>query len=70
MAEIELSVFSRQVLRGRMSDEMQLRRKIEIEVLETQRNEAAATIHWRFSTFDARHKLQYIYPYICPSNSA
>ena len=66
MAETELSVFSKQVLRGREADEMQLRRKIEIEVLEALRNEAAATIRWRFTTFDARHKLQHTYP----SNSA
>ena len=60
MGEIELSVFGKQALRGRVADEMQLRRQI--EVLEAERNEAAATIHWRFTTLDARHKLQHIYP--------
>lgn len=60
MAEIELSVFGKQALRGRIADETELRRHI--EVLEAERNEAAATIQWRFTTLDARHKLQRIYP--------
>ena len=60
MAEIELSVFGKHCLRGRVADEMELRRQI--GALETERNEAAATIHWRFTTHDARHKLQHIYP--------
>ena len=60
MAEIELSVFSKQALRGRVADEMELRRQV--GVLETERNEAAATINWRFTTLDAPQKLQHIYP--------
>lgn len=51
---------SKQALRGRVADEMELRRQI--EVLEAGRYEVAATIHWRFTTLDARHKLQRIYP--------
>ena len=48
MAEIELSVFSRQCLNRRIGDEALLRR--EVAALERERNEAAAIIDWRFST--------------------
>ena len=60
MAEIELSVFGKHCLRGRVAGEMELRQQI--AALETERNEAAAMTHWRFTTLDARHKLQRIYP--------
>ena len=60
MAEIELSVFSRQCLNRRVGDEALLRR--EVAALERERNEAAAIIDWRFSTQDARSKLKHIYP--------
>ena len=60
MAEIELSVFSNQCLNRRISDEVVLKR--EVSALEHERNEAVAVIDWRFSTQDARTKLQHIYP--------
>ena len=60
MAEIELSVFSRACLNRRISAEPELRR--EVAALERERNEAAASIDWRFSTQDARTKLKHIYP--------
>ena len=60
MAEIELSVFSRQCLNRRIGDEALLRR--EVAALERERNEAAAIIEWRFSTHDARSKLKHVYP--------
>ena len=60
MAEIELSVFSNQCLNRRISDEVIL--KTAVSALEHERNQSTATIDWRFSTQDARHKLQYIYP--------
>ncbi len=60
MAEIEFSVFGKQCLARRIGDEETLKR--EIGALESQRNQAKATIHWRFSTMDARDKLQHIYP--------
>ena len=60
MAEIELSVFSRRCLNRRISDEPELRR--EVAALESQRNETKSVIDWRFSTQDARSKLQHIYP--------
>ena len=60
MAEIELSVFSNQCLNRRISDEVILKRGV--SALERKRNEAVAVIDWRFSTQDARTKLQHIYP--------
>ena len=60
MAEIEFSVFSNQCLNRRIEDEESLKR--EIAALETERNQAGATINWRFSTNDARNKLRRIYP--------
>ena len=64
MAEIEFSVFSNQCLNRRIEDQASLKR--EIAALETERNQAAATIDWRFSTADARHKLRRIYPSVSP----
>ena len=60
MAEIELSVFSRGCLNRRISAEAELRR--EVAALERERNAARSAIDWRFSTQDARSKLQHIYP--------
>ena len=60
MAEIELSVFSRGCLNRRISAEAELRR--EVAALERERNAAKSAIDWRFTTQDARRKLQHIYP--------
>ena len=60
MAEIELSVFSRQCLNRRIGDEALLKR--EVAALERERNDAGAIIDWRFSTRDARSKLKHVYP--------
>jgi hypothetical protein len=60
MAEIELSVFGRGILHRRIPDEATLRRRV--QALEHQRNENRASIAWRFSTEDARVKLQRLYP--------
>ena len=60
MAEIEFSVFSNQCLNRRIEDEVSLKR--EIAALEIERNQAGATIDWRFTTTDARNKLPHIYP--------
>lgn len=62
MAEIELSVLSRQCLNRRMPDQPTLQH--EISAWETQRNEAASTVNWRFTTADARIKLKRLYPTI------
>ncbi len=62
MAEIEFSVFGKQCLSRRPDSIGEGALKREIAALETERNQAAATINWRFSTVDARRKLQRIYP--------
>ena len=54
MAEIEFSVLARRVLRRRIADEETL--SGEIAALEAERNQAGATIDWRFSTVDARRR--------------
>ena len=61
MAEIELSVFSRQCLNRRVGDEVLLRQ--EVAALERERNDASAIINWRFTTQDARVKLHRLYPF-------
>ena len=45
---------------GRIADEETL--SGEIAALEAERNQAGATIDWRFSTVDARVKLHHLYP--------
>lgn len=62
MAEIELSVLSRQCLNRRIPDQPTLRH--EIDAWESQRNRAASSVNWRFTTADARIKLQRLYPTI------
>ena len=64
MAEIEFSVLSRACLRGRNPDADALERAI--AAYETRRNTARVPINWRFSTADAKTKLQRFYP--CLSN--
>lgn len=65
MAEIELSVLSRQCLDRRIPDQEVLQR--ETAAWEERRNTAAATIEWRFTTADARIKLKKLYPILKPS---
>jgi hypothetical protein len=62
MAEIELSVLSRQCLNQRIPDQSTLKR--EVAAWETQRNDASSTVNWRFTTDDARIKLKRLYPTI------
>jgi hypothetical protein len=52
MAEIELSILSRQCLKRRLPDEWTL--ALEVMAWENARNQAVAKIHWRFSVDDAR----------------
>jgi len=60
MAEIEIGIFERGCLRRRVpSLEVLLQR---VTALETERNAAHATIHWRFTTGDARVRLARLYP--------
>lgn len=60
MAEIELSVLSRQCLKQRIPDQAMLQQ--EVTAWQTQRNTAASTVDWRFTTADARIKLKRLYP--------
>lgn len=65
MAEIELSVLSRQCLDRRIPDQESLRR--EVAAWEGRRNRAKTTVDWRFTTADARIKLKKLYPTLNPS---
>lgn len=60
MAEIELSVLSRQCLDRRIADDVTLQQ--EIAAWEEPRNRADTTMDWRFTTADARIKLKHLYP--------
>jgi hypothetical protein len=60
MAEIELSVLSRQCLDRRIPDKETL--SSEIAAWEERRNRSCKTIEWRFTIQDARIKLRYLYP--------
>jgi len=60
MAEIELSVLSRQCLDRRIPDFAAL--ESEVAAWEEQRNQEQTWIDWRFTTEDARVKLHRLYP--------
>ena len=60
MAEIELSILSRQCLKQRLPDEWTL--ALEIIAWENARNQAEAKIHWRFTVDDARRVFRHHYP--------
>jgi hypothetical protein len=62
MAEIELSVLQRQCLQARIPDQPTLMDKV--AAWERRRNESQATVHWRFTTEEARIKLHKLYPSI------
>lgn len=62
MAEIELSVLHRQCLKARIPDQPTLIEKV--AAWENRRNASDATVHWRFTTEDARIKLHKLYPSI------
>ena len=55
MAEIELSVLSRQCLSRRIPDQETLKR--EVQAWQNRRNQQHATVKWQFTTDDARIKL-------------
>ena len=63
MAEIELSVLSRQCTNRRIPDKQTLAH--EIAAWQTQRNEIEAKVDWRFTNEDARIKLKRLYPILC-----
>jgi DDE superfamily endonuclease len=60
MAEIELSVLSRQCLDRRIETKQEL--EGEVAAWEEERNERGIEIRWRFTTADARIKLRRLYP--------
>ncbi|MCA1695713.1 MAG: IS630 family transposase [Actinobacteria bacterium] len=64
MAEIELSVLTRQCLDQRIPDKAMLSGAIAL--WQAKRNLAGTTIKWRFTTADARIKLHSLYPPIQP----
>ena len=62
MAEIELSVLSRQCLERRVPDMETL--QAEVAAWQERRNAAGGSINWRFTMEDARIKLKKLYPSI------
>lgn len=62
MAEIELSVLHRQSLKARIPDQPTLIKQV--AAWQQKRNDASATVNWRFTTADARIKLRRLYPAI------
>lgn len=60
MAEIELSILSRQCLNRRIPNEAALVR--ELHAWESKRNSEPVKINWQFTTADARVKLRHLYP--------
>jgi len=60
MAEIELSVLSRQCLDRRVADFETL--EVEVASWQERRDEKGGKIEWRFRTDDARIKLKRLYP--------
>ena len=62
IAEIELSVLSRQCLDRRMPNQAFL--ESEVKAWEDERNDQIVKVQWRFTTADARIKLKHLYPLI------
>jgi len=62
VAEIELSVLTRQCLDRRIAraDELQA----QVAAWMAQRNAERCRVHWRFTTEDARTKLKHLYPQV------
>jgi hypothetical protein len=60
MAEAEIAVLSRQALDQRLPDVDAVKRTL--AAWERPRNDASATVSWRFTVKDARRKLKGLYP--------
>ena len=60
MAEIEIAILERNALSRRLPDEAALRRQV--SAVEAERNEQRRRITWQFTSRDARHKLERLYP--------
>jgi len=61
VAEIELSILSRQCLDRRIVDDQTLTQ--ELRAWNVTRNRDASKVIWQFTTADARVKLQHLYPH-------
>lgn len=60
MVEIELSVLAGQCLKRRLASRAQV--QVEVAAWAHHRNNAKATVQWRFTTTEARTKLKRLYP--------
>lgn len=60
MAEIEIAILERNALSRRLEDEETLRRRV--LAVETECNEQRRGIAWQFTSREARHKLERLYP--------
>jgi DDE superfamily endonuclease len=60
MAEIELSVLSRQCLNGRIESREEMQQQV--RAWKDERNEREVKVQWRFTTAEARIKLRKLYP--------
>jgi hypothetical protein len=64
--EIEFSVLSRQCLNRRIATSAQLAE--EVKAWQDERNAQNATVNWRFSSTNARIKLEHLYPKLAQGN--
>lgn len=62
VAEIELSVLTRQGLTGRVASKTEFEQQVQAWV--KQRNDKSSKVDWQFTTDDARIKLKRLYPSI------
>ena len=62
MAELEIGVMSRQCLSQRITTIKEMSDEVQSWV--NQRNNHKSTVHWHFTTADARIKLRHLYPKI------
>jgi hypothetical protein len=62
MAELEIGVMSRQCLCRRIATIEKMAEEVQSWV--AQRNKEKTTVHWHFTTADARIKLRHLYPHI------
>ena len=67
MAELELSAISRQCLRGRRINKIEILRQ-EIEALIKKRNTLAVKVNWQFTVEKARDKLKRHYEKVMSKN--
>jgi transposase len=68
MVELELSVLARQCLRQRLASAARLQQVV--TTWASTRNQERGTVHWRFTTPQARSKLGRLYPPVPPAPAA